>query len=140
MATVRKPSSLAARNIRMAISLRLAASSLRIGLVFFISESLNASREILHCFMVTMRLSSSFFDLENCLFCAPREDARGMHAALWTGWFLGHGPLRGICGVRRDHRRSQLLQLGLDLRPGLGVAFRRIRRVRFGKKVQKLRF
>src|SRR5260370_11076759 len=75
MATVRKPSSLAARNIRMAISLRLAASSLRIGLVFFISESINGSREILHCFMVTTRLSSSFFDLENQLFLGPREDA-----------------------------------------------------------------
>src|SRR5260370_21955418 len=68
MATVRNPSSLAARNIRMAISLRLAASSLRIGLVFFISESINGSPEILHCFMVTTRLSSSFFDLENQLF------------------------------------------------------------------------
>src|SRR5260370_8779370 len=68
MAPVRNPSSLAARNIRMAISLRLAASSLRIGLVFFISESINGSREILHCFMVTTRLSSSFFDLENQLF------------------------------------------------------------------------
>src|SRR5882762_2251606 len=103
MATVRKPSSLAARNIRMAISLRLAASSLRIGLVFFISESLNGSREILHCFMVTMRLGSSFFDLENCLFlCAERRRPAGC-------------PLRGICGIRRDHRRSQLLQLVLDL-------------------------
>src|SRR5215472_4449957 len=34
MATVRKPSSLAARKMRMAISLRLAASSLRIGFSF----------------------------------------------------------------------------------------------------------
>src|SRR6267143_4430708 len=68
MATVRKPSSLAARKMRIAISLRLAASSLRIGLVFFISEAINASREILHCFMVTRRLGCSFFDLENQLF------------------------------------------------------------------------
>src|SRR5215469_3588725 len=36
MATVRKPSSLAARKMRMAISLRLAASSLRIGFTFLI--------------------------------------------------------------------------------------------------------
>src|SRR5229473_1917606 len=79
MATVRKPSSLAARKMRMAISLRLAASSLRIGLVIFISGAINASREILHCFMVTTRLSCSFFDLENQLFLwaesgeAPRD-------------------------------------------------------------------
>src|SRR6266853_1488292 len=65
MATVRKPSSLAARNIRMAISLRLAASSLRIGLVFFISAAIKASREILHCFMQRTRLGYDFFDLEN---------------------------------------------------------------------------
>src|ERR1700682_6621747 len=68
MATVRKPSSLAARKMRIAISLRLAASSLRIGLVFIISEAINASREILHCFMATRRLSCSFFDSENQLF------------------------------------------------------------------------
>src|SRR5438270_13926836 len=37
MATVRKPSSFAARKMRMAISLRLAASSLRIGFSFFIA-------------------------------------------------------------------------------------------------------
>src|SRR6266850_440680 len=37
MATVRSPSSFAARKIRMAISLRLAASSFWIGLVFFIT-------------------------------------------------------------------------------------------------------
>src|SRR6267378_2556872 len=123
---------LAARNIRIAISLRLAASSLRIGLVFFISESINGSREILHCFMVTTRLSSSFFRFREPIIFAGREKTpRVMYAALWTGWSLGHGPLRGICGTRRDHRRSQLLQLGLDLRPGLGVAFRRIRRARF---------
>src|SRR6516225_5545551 len=36
MATVRKPSSLAARKMRMAISLRLAASSLRIGFTLLI--------------------------------------------------------------------------------------------------------
>src|SRR6266478_5808071 len=65
MATVRKPSSLAARKMRMAISLRLAASSLRIGLVFFISAAIKASREILHCFMQRTRLGYDFFDLEN---------------------------------------------------------------------------
>src|SRR6266702_2411494 len=37
MATVRKRSSFAARKMRMAISLRLAASNLRIGFGFFIS-------------------------------------------------------------------------------------------------------
>src|SRR5258708_32996314 len=57
MATVRRPSSLAARKMRMAISLRLAASSLRIGLAFFISEAVIASREILHCFTVATRLA-----------------------------------------------------------------------------------
>src|SRR5256885_16974504 len=74
MATVRKPSSLAARKMRMAISLRLAARRFRIGLVFFISEAIKESREILHCFMQTTRLSCSFFDLENQLFlCVERE-------------------------------------------------------------------
>src|ERR1700726_102079 len=136
MATVRKPSSLAARNIRMAISLRLAASSLRIGLLFFISEAINGPREILHCFIVTTRLSSRFFDLQNWLFCAPGEDARGMHAGLWSGWPLGHGRPRRIGGIRRDRCRFQLLQLGLNFRPSLGVGFRRIRRVRLGKKRQ----
>jgi len=29
---------------------------------FFISEAINASREILHCFMATRRLSCGFFD------------------------------------------------------------------------------
>src|SRR6266699_2258051 len=140
MATVRKPSSLAARNMRIAISLRLAASSLRSGFVFFISETVKGPREILHCFMVTTRLSSSFSDLENWLFFCAERTPRGMYAGLWSGWSLGHGPLRGICGITRDHCRSQLLQLGLHPRPGLGVAFRRIRRVRFGKKVQKLCF
>src|SRR6266699_490960 len=57
MATVRRLSSLAARKMRMAISLRLAASSLRIGFAFFISEAVIASREILHCFMVATRLA-----------------------------------------------------------------------------------
>src|SRR5580704_9837125 len=55
MATVRRPSSVAARKMRMAISLRLAASSLRIGLCFFIEsmayDVVSASRKILHCFM-----------------------------------------------------------------------------------------
>src|SRR5260221_12496665 len=60
MATVRRASSLAARKMRMAISLRLAASSLRIGLAFFISEAVIASREILHCFMVARRVGCSF--------------------------------------------------------------------------------
>src|SRR5260370_14347398 len=68
MPTVRKPSSFAARKMRMAISLRLAASSLRIGLVFFIPEAIVASQEILHCFTVTTRLRCSFSDLENQLF------------------------------------------------------------------------
>src|SRR6059058_4955093 len=39
MATVRKPSSLAARKMRMAISLRFAASSLWIGFTFFITQA-----------------------------------------------------------------------------------------------------
>src|SRR5712664_23927 len=60
MATVRKPSSLAARKMRMAISLRLAASSLRIGLLFLISEAVNASRQILHCRTEQPRHSWSF--------------------------------------------------------------------------------
>src|SRR5258708_21631727 len=68
MATLRKPSSLAARKMRMAISLRLAASSLRIGLVFFISEAIDASCEILHCFILATRPRCSFSNLENQLF------------------------------------------------------------------------
>src|SRR5229473_489875 len=73
MATVRKPSSLAARKMRMAISLRLAASSLRIGLVFFISEAIKVSREILHCFMQRTRPGRSSFDLEEqFFFCVER--------------------------------------------------------------------
>src|ERR1700682_4475790 len=42
MATVRRPSSLAARKIRMAISLRLAARSLRMDRVVFIREAAEA--------------------------------------------------------------------------------------------------
>src|SRR5260370_16198169 len=61
MATVRRPSSFAARKMRMAISLRLAASSLRIVLVFFISEAVIVSREILHCFTAPKRLGCSLF-------------------------------------------------------------------------------
>src|SRR5258708_11443363 len=68
MATMRKQSSLAARKMRMAISLRLAASSLRIGLVFFISEAIDASCEILHCFILATRPRCSFSNLENQLF------------------------------------------------------------------------
>src|SRR5205823_12271366 len=60
--TRRSSDLLAARNMRIAISLRLAASSLRSGFVFFISETVKGPREILHCFMVTTRLSSSFSD------------------------------------------------------------------------------
>src|SRR6266513_4705891 len=75
MATVRKPSSLAARNMRIAISLRLAASSLRSGFVFFISETVKGPREILHCFMVTTRLSSSFSDFRELVIFLRRQDA-----------------------------------------------------------------
>src|SRR6267154_2562303 len=91
MATVRNPNSLAARKMRMAISLRLAARSFRIGLVFFISEAINGSREILHCFMATTRLSSSVFNSENQLFlCFEKgEAAQGSSHDLWIDWNLG---------------------------------------------------
>src|SRR6266850_4615916 len=100
MATVRKPSSLAARNIRMAISLRLAASSLRIGFVFFISEAINGSGEILHCFMVTTRLISSFFDLENWLFlCAARRRPAGCMLAYGMVGPSGMARCVGLAGL-----------------------------------------
>src|SRR5713101_6356244 len=97
MATVRKPSSLAARKMRMAISLRLAASSLRIGLVIFISGAINASREILHCFMVTTRLSCSFFDLENQLFLRVEREAASRSEYLEYG-AVGHSGIAGCAG------------------------------------------
>src|SRR6266446_190938 len=89
MATVRRPSSLAARKMRIAISLRLAASSLWIGLVFFISGAINASREILHCFMEAARPSCSLFDLKNRLFlCAEGGQVRGSVYAGPTDWLV----------------------------------------------------
>src|SRR6267154_2238807 len=44
-----------------------------------------------------------------------------------------------VGNTRSDSCRFQLLQLCLHLGPGFGVALRRIRRIRLGKKVQKLR-
>src|SRR2546430_6979901 len=104
MATVRKPSSLAARKMRMAISLRLAARSFRIGLVFFISEAIKASREILHCFMQTTRLSCSFFDLENQLFLCVERGSRTLSPDLQIDWRVARDLLsrigRGGCDLR----------------------------------------
>src|SRR5258708_40167421 len=95
MATVRNPSSLAARKMRMAISLRLAARSLRIGLVFFISEATNASREILHCFMMTTRLSCSLFDLQHRLFKWAERRGGPRHYICLTYGALGSSGMAG---------------------------------------------
>src|SRR5260370_27137856 len=103
MATVRKPSSLAARKMRMAISLRLAASSLRIGLVFLISEAIDASCEILHCFILATRPRCSFSNLENQLFF----------------WTVRGDAQRGVCltyGVGDPSGMARCVELaGLDV-------------------------
>src|SRR5882724_12143641 len=76
--------------MRMAISLRLAASSLRIGLVFFISAAIKASREILHCFTQRTRLRHSFFDLENqFFFCTDRGKPGGANLTYGVACALG---------------------------------------------------
>src|SRR6266852_6529 len=96
MATVRKPSSLAARKMRIAISLRLAARSLRIGLAFFISEANNVSCEILHCFMVAARLSCSFLNSENKLFLWHGKSRLRRHLSQ-DYWVLARPPGMACC-------------------------------------------
>src|SRR5258708_20603612 len=102
MAAVRRPSSLAARKMRMAISLRLAASSLRIGLAVFISEAVIASREILHCFMVAMRLACGVsLARSNKLDRSAKARLLGIPVAVEEqGWSMRRGeneqPPRGV--------------------------------------------
>src|SRR5277367_5167702 len=88
MPTVRRPSSFAARKIRMAISLRLAASSFRIGLFFFIPEPTSRLRETQDCFTQMRRGWSTFFDTRDKQFECGRPDAlekASRRAYLWTG-------------------------------------------------------
>src|SRR5580704_17377045 len=95
MPTVRKPSSFAARKMRMAISLRLAASNFRMGLFFFIPEPARSLREILYCFMRSRGDWSTFFDSQDRQFECTERDAsegrmrrsceEGMALKLWRG-------------------------------------------------------
>src|SRR5438105_15962215 len=102
MATVRKPSSLAARKMRMAISLRLAASSLRIGFSFFIA----GRRDIAKLYIFAQNLDQAetvFFDALNA-------------KSLWSDTRFGCGVAACIYLYRHRKFASSFL-----LVPGHGI-------------------
>src|SRR5947209_17695332 len=75
MATVRKPSSLAARKMRMAISVRLAASRLRIGFTFLILGRRDLQNSLLSGSHGTRR--QPFFRCIKCKRLMPRVPGVG---------------------------------------------------------------
>src|SRR6266436_7804787 len=125
MPTVRKPSSLAARNMRMAISLRLAANNFWIFFVFVITGANECSRETLYFHTSGPRCRRDFFNTqgkENLLRIGDRLESGGQRLGAHRLWRL----------------RLQLLQLSLDFAPFLRLALGGIRRVGIGEKVQQL--
>src|ERR1700746_2148564 len=108
MPTVRSPSSFAARKMRMAISLRLAASSCWMIFGFAITGSEIQPRETLHFHTSGPRYRRSFFNAES-----ERNLLRGFN--LKRGW-------HGFGANRLGRFGFQLLQLGFDLAPLLRIA------------------
>src|SRR5258708_30974295 len=106
MPTVRRPSSFAARNTRMAISLRLAANNFWMFFVFVITGANECSRETLHFHTSGPRCRRDFFN------------TRGKENLLRIGDRLEAGGQR-LCAHRLSRLRLQLLQLSLDFAPFL---------------------
>src|SRR6266850_2843869 len=121
MATVRSPSSFAARKIRMAISLRLAASNFWIGLVFFITVAKMCCAKF-YIVSQTRRGADAVFSMNGTSYFheLSRERDWRLRASELTYGDRGF-PRRVHAGGHR-RRRFQLLQLDLDFPPGLGVA------------------
>src|SRR5437870_13349974 len=121
MATVRKPSSLAARKMRMAISLRLAASSLRIGFTFLILGRRDLQNSILSRSQGTRR--KPFFRCIKCKGLMPRvpgvgtepypEHSEGMKRPMLV--------TRANCiGSVSGRPRSEERRVGKEWRDGVG--------------------
>src|SRR5215467_15129454 len=104
MATVHKPSSFAARKIRMAISLRLAASSLRMGFPFFITQ---ASGPYAKLYIVTQQSSEAgdIFSMRRIQF---PSDHRWCEAA-----FTVQSPRQGSGAVACDKAAPELAVSGV---------------------------
>src|ERR1700752_4607437 len=109
MPTVRSPSSFAARKMRMAISLRLAASSFWIFFGFVITGAKQSSRETSHFHTSGPRCRRSFFN------AAGKQNlsrAEGLSENRWH-----------CVGAHRTRRHGlQSLQLYFDLAPFLRLA------------------
>src|SRR5260221_6066459 len=127
MPTVRSPSSFAARNMRMAISLRLAASSFWMFFGFIITGAKS-------------RLARNFTFLHERA-AMPQEffQCGAQRKFIENGRFRSEGSRQSLSAHRLRRRRLQLLQLRFDFAPFFGLAFSGIRSVGVGEKVQQFR-
>src|SRR5216684_6071078 len=122
MPTVRSPSSFAARKMRMAISLRLAASNFWMFFGFVIAGANHSSRETL------------YFHTSG----PPRR--RSFFSKIYRGQKIPSEGSRHSLGAHRPRRRGfQSLQLRFDLAPLFRFAFGGIGSIGIGEKVQQLR-
>src|SRR5712664_3820400 len=126
MPTVRSPSSFAARKMRMAISLRLAASNFWMFFGFVIAGANHSSRETLYFHKSGPLRRRSFFNVgANKIYRGQKIPSEGSRHSL---------------GAHRPRRRGfQSLQLRFDLAPLFRFAFGGIGSIGIGEKVQQLR-
>src|SRR5260370_40039637 len=127
MPTVRSPSSFAARNMRMAISLRLAASSFCMFFGFVITGAKS-------------RVARNFTFLHERA-AMPQEffQCGGQRKFIENGRLRSEGSRQSLRAHWLRRCGFQLPQLRFDFAPFFGLAFSGIRSVGGGEKVQQLR-